>query len=93
MNTRFCRRIGRLKENPALGHWSSLRMGDVFAGLDVAATIPPDMPVSDLLARIARTGTRKFLVVDDHQLVGVVTLANLIGHLHATDDAHQPHYW
>lgn len=74
-------------------NWTSTRVGDVFAGLDVAATIPPDMPVSDLLARIARTGTRKFLVVDDHQLVGVVTLANLIGHLHATDDAHQPHYW
>ena len=64
-------------------NWTSTRVGDVFAGLDVAATIPPDMPVADLLAEIARTGTRKFLVVQDHDLKGVVTLSNLIGHLHS----------
>lgn len=74
-------------------NWTSTRVGDVFAGLDVATTIPPDMPVSALLALIAQTGSRKFLVVDDHRLMGVVTLANLIGHLHATDEAHRPSYW
>jgi CBS domain-containing protein len=66
-------------------NWTSTRVGDVFAGLDVAATIPPDMPVQDLMTRIAQTGTRKFLVVKDHKLQGVVTLANLIGHLHSAD--------
>jgi len=74
-------------------NWTSTRVGDVFAGLDVATTIPPDMPVSELLALMARTGSRKFLVVDDHRLMGVVTLANLIGHLNATEEAHRPNYW
>jgi Zn-dependent protease/CBS domain-containing protein len=74
-------------------NWTSTRVGDVFAGLDVAATIPPDMPVQELLPLIAQTGTRKFLVVEDHKLLGVVTLANLIGHLHSSDKAPQPRVW
>ncbi len=68
-------------------NWTSTRVGDVFAGLDVAETIPPDMPVDALMTLIAQTGTRKFLVVEDHKLQGVVTLANLIGHLHSADKA------
>lgn len=74
-------------------NWTSTRVGDVFAGLDVAATVPPDMPVHELLNQIARTGTRKFLVVDDHKLMGVVTLANLIGHLHSADAGKQARVW
>jgi Zn-dependent protease/CBS domain-containing protein len=66
-------------------NWTNTRIGDVFAGLDVAVTISPDMPVDNLMTQIAQTGTRKFLVVEDHQLLGVVTLANLIGHLHSRD--------
>ncbi|PJI84296.1 Zn-dependent protease [Yoonia maricola] len=74
-------------------NWTSTRVGDVFAGLDVAATIPPDMPIDALLKRIAETGTRKFLVVQDHKLLGVVTLANLIGHLHDTDQSNRRKVW
>ena len=74
-------------------NWTSTQVGDVFAGLDVAPTIPPDLPVEDLLTRIAQTGTRKFLVVEDHKLRGVVTLANLIGHLHSADAASQARVW
>ena len=57
--------------------WTSTRIGDFFAGLDVATVIPPDMPVQDL---IAQTGTHRFLVVENCKLLSVVTLANLIGH-------------
>ncbi len=74
-------------------NWTSTRVGDVFAGLDVAAVIPPDMSVQDLLTQIAQTGTRKFLVVADHKLLGVVTLANLIGHLHSADATTQARVW
>lgn len=74
-------------------NWTSTCVGDVFAGLDVAAVIPPDMLVQDLLNQIAQTGTRKFLVVEDHRLLGVVTLANLIGHLHSADAATQARVW
>jgi Zn-dependent protease/predicted transcriptional regulator len=74
-------------------NWTSTCVGDVFAGLDVAATIPSDMPIDALLKRIAETGTRKFLVVDDHELKGVITLANLIGHLHADDGLGRKKVW
>lgn len=73
-------------------NWTSTRVGDVFAGLDVAATIPPDMPIRELLAQIARTGTRKFLVVEDHRLLGVMTLANLIGYLHTVENTRRAQY-
>lgn len=66
-------------------NWTSTRVGDVFAGLDVAAVIPPELSVQDLLNQIAQTGTRKFLVVEDHELRGVVTLVNLIAHMHSKD--------
>ena len=70
-------------------NWGNTRVGDVFAGLDVATTLAPDMPVEDLLKEIAATGTRKFMVVDDHKLLGVVTLANLIGHLRTAEKSRQ----
>jgi Zn-dependent protease/CBS domain-containing protein len=74
-------------------HWTNTRIGDVFAGLDVAATVPPDMQIQALLELIAKTGTRKFLVVDDHKLMGVITLANLIGYLHSADDTNRRKSW
>ncbi|MEM9788624.1 MAG: CBS domain-containing protein, partial [Pseudomonadota bacterium] len=81
--------IGQIDKNVMTAidrdNWTSTRVGDVFAGLDVAATIPPDLPIDALLKRVAETGTRKFLVVDDHRLMGIITLANLIGHLHRPD--------
>lgn len=74
-------------------NWTNTRVGDVFAGLDVASTIPPDLPVQQLLELVAKTGRRKFLVVADHKLLGVVTLANLIGHLHAKDEDTRLRLW
>ncbi|KQI73497.1 peptidase M50 [Loktanella sp. 5RATIMAR09] len=70
-------------------HWTNTRVGDVFAGLDVAVTVPPDMAVRALLELVSQTGVRKFMVVEDHKLMGVVTLANLIGHLHRAENAVQ----
>jgi len=73
-------------------NWSNTCVGDVFAGLDVATTVPPDMPISDLMAQIAQTGTRKFLVVKDHTLLGVITLANLIGYMHTVENMRRVQY-
>ncbi|WP_299784164.1 site-2 protease family protein [uncultured Roseobacter sp.] len=66
-------------------HWSNTRVGDVFAGLDGQASISGEMPVQDLMARIADTGRRKFLVVDGHQLMGVISLADLTRYLRLSD--------
>jgi Zn-dependent protease len=83
-----------VEENVLLGHidtavlsridrenWSNTRVGDVFVGLDPTAMVPPDLPVTALLDRINTTGRRKFMVVADHELCGVITLADLAPHL------------
>lgn len=62
-------------------NWASMRVGDVFEGLDPATEIHPDLPVQKLLKTISDTGRRKFLVVHDHQLKGVITLADLTRYL------------
>jgi predicted transcriptional regulator len=62
-------------------NWGNARVGDVFVGLDTAAIVAPDMAVPDLLDQISKTGHRKYMVVRDHQLLGVVTLADLTRYL------------
>jgi len=62
-------------------NWTGTQVGDVFAGLDKATSISPDMSVQDLMTLIAQTGRRKFLVTQDKRLVGVITLADLTDYL------------
>lgn len=79
-----------VEENVLLGHidqsvlagidrenWGNTRVGDVFVGLDQSVMVRPELAISELLEMIIRTGHRKFLVVSDHQLFGVITLADL----------------
>ena len=68
-------------------NWISTRVDDVFVGLDDASTIPADMPVQDLLARISGSGTRKYLVTSGHCLLGVISLADLVRYLNWSDPA------
>ena len=71
-------------------NWASTRVGDVFAGLDPAAMISPDMAVTDLMTLIPKTGRRKFMVTRDHTLVGVLTLADLTRHMQTWKMFHPP---
>lgn len=66
-------------------NWSNTQVGDVFAGLDTGAAVAPDMPVEELVKHIAKTGRRKFLVVKDRTLVGVISLSDLARHLRLSD--------
>ena len=66
-------------------NWGNTRIGDVFVGLDQSAMVKPDVGITDLLAIIAKTGRRKFMVVRDHRLLGVITLADLSRHLRQDD--------
>lgn len=66
-------------------HWSSTRVGDVFAGIDDASSIAPDLAVPDLLGLISKSGRRKFLVVEDLALLGVISLSDLTRHLQLAD--------
>lgn len=74
-------------------NWGNTRVGDVFVGLDQSAMVTPDLPISGLLEIIAKTDRRKFLVVSDHHLIGVITLADLtefLSHSGFTENTHKP---
>lgn len=62
-------------------NWGNTRVGDVFVGLDDLGSVSPDTPVKALLERISTTGRRKFLVVADHELLGVISLSDLTHYL------------
>ena len=66
-------------------NWVNTRVGDVFVGLDSDVMTGADVPVQDLLDTISRTGRRKFLVVSDHDLLGVISLSDLTRHLTSSD--------
>lgn len=72
-------------------NWANTQVGDVFAGLDEATCVAPDMPVQDLLTRIALSGRRKFLVTHEACLVGVITLADLTAYLNLADTLRHMH--
>lgn len=58
-------------------NWASTRVGDVFIGLESNVMVARDVPVADLMERIGKTGHRKFMVLTDHELEGVITLSDL----------------
>ena len=71
-------------------NWANTQVGDVFAGLENASMVSPDMAAQDLMSHISKSGRRKFLVVDDHQLLGVITLADLTDYLRMADILRHP---
>lgn len=62
-------------------NWANTTVGDVFVELKPDRCIPPNLPVPELFERIASTGHRKFMVVDDGHLRGVIALSDLTRHL------------
>lgn len=71
-------------------NWANTRVGDVFVGLDQDVMVGPHVPVQDLLETISNTGRRKFLVVSDHKLIGVISLSDIARYLHHGSQK-QPH--
>lgn len=68
-------------------NWASTQVGDVFVGLNDAVVVAPETLLPDLMKRIGETGHRKFMVVADHQLQGVITLSDLTACLHQSMQA------
>ncbi len=62
-------------------NWANTQVGDVFISLSSETTTGPETSVTDLLARIAASGQRKFMVVEAGRLRGIVTLADLVRYL------------
>jgi Zn-dependent protease/CBS domain-containing protein len=67
-------------------NWEHTQVGDIFVGLAETPTVGPDVPVKELVRIMTETGSRKFLVVRDHELLGVVTLADLAEALQSEND-------
>lgn len=70
-------------------NWASTRVGDVFVGLNASVIVHPDTQVQTLFEIIQSTGRRKFMVVRDHHLCGVVTLSDLAKYLSEASAASQ----
>jgi len=73
-------------------NWKSTRVDDVFVNLGSSSTIDESTLIKDLFETISKTGQRKFLVLSNHKLVGVVTFSDLIRHLAIHDQLQQPVY-
>ncbi len=70
-------------------NWANTRVGDVFVGLDSQAVTQAEVPIPDLLDTISKTGRRKFMVVSDHDLLGVITLSDVTRYLNSGVSHHE----
>ncbi|WP_296422900.1 site-2 protease family protein [Yoonia sp.] len=62
-------------------HWPRTAVGDVYVEARANNMVAPTDNAEAVLSRIATGPQRKFLVVSDGQLRGVITLSDLIGYL------------
>lgn len=62
-------------------HWATTTVDDVMENVSPDCAVASDLPAQTLLDRMAQFKRRKFLVVDEGALVGVVTLSDVTGYL------------
>ncbi|MEQ8659036.1 MAG: site-2 protease family protein [Hyphomicrobiales bacterium] len=79
VDTQMVRRIDR--EN-----WRTTTVEDVFESTSNDNCVAPEVAAKTLMERIAQTGRRKYLVVRDSSLVGVITLSDFIAFLAISKD-------
>lgn len=62
-------------------NWGATRVEDVFIPIGPEMVATRGEQLDRLLARIAQTGRRKFIVTDGHAFAGVLTLSDLVDHV------------
>ncbi|SNR84884.1 site-2 protease family protein [Puniceibacterium sediminis] len=62
-------------------HWTTAIVDDVIESVGPENTVSSSMTALDLISLITKTGRRKFLVADKNELVGVITLSDILAHL------------
>jgi Zn-dependent protease len=77
---------GRTVQRIDRDNWPTTRVADVFTPASDAACVPPNMPTEKLMQKMMQTGQRKFVVVEQQRLLGVITLSDLLGHLSVLHD-------
>jgi Zn-dependent protease/CBS domain-containing protein len=75
-----CVSTRQVKETPR-EQWSYRKVGDAAVSCSPENTIPPEMDAMEVLAQMRRTGTSRLLVANGHQLVGMITLKDLMSFL------------
>lgn len=71
-------------------NWATTRVDDVVEASAPDNTVSPDLRAGELLAKMSRGGRRKFLVVRDGRLDGIVTLSDVARHLDVSRSVAQP---
>jgi Zn-dependent protease/CBS domain-containing protein len=66
--------------------WNSLRVQDVLVPCSVDTTVSPDTDAMKALSQMNRTGRSRLMVVDGDQLVGVITLKDMLKFLNLKID-------
>ncbi len=61
--------------------WGDLTVGDVYSPLSPDNSVTGDFLVKDLIERMQIGGQKKFLVVHDRQLLGVISFADIISYI------------
>ncbi|HKJ93944.1 MAG TPA: site-2 protease family protein [Longimicrobiales bacterium] len=72
--------LARVKDKPR-DEWSRYSVRDVMRPLDDQIAVASTDPLTDVLEKINDTDTRRVLVIDDGQLVGIITGADIAGWL------------
>ena len=61
--------------------WGGLTVGDVYAPLSPDNSVAENFKVMELVERMQTEGQRKFLVVHKRQLLGVISLSDIISYI------------
>lgn len=69
-------------------NWPDTHVGDIFVPLGADNSVDRDMTVEALMKNIAASQRRKFLVLHDGKLAGVITLSDLTGYLALVNELH-----
>lgn len=62
-------------------NWTTTSVDDVIESMGPENTVAPSLAGLDLISLMTKTGRRKFLVVEQSNLVGVITLSDVVAFL------------
>jgi Zn-dependent protease/predicted transcriptional regulator len=68
---------GNIQNNES-SNWATTHLSDILTPIDDSNSISIDVSLDELFDRIAHSGQRKFLVVEDGVLLGVITLSDML---------------
>jgi Zn-dependent protease len=71
-------------------NWATTTVDDVLESVDAGNTVPSRLAGLDLMSLIMKTGQRKFIVADQNDLRGVITLSDILAFLNVFHEVATP---